>query len=54
MKRDAKKRTEAICIKLTKDELRLIEEMAEHEFDYPSSWIRRKIFGVIDSENKKV
>ena len=54
MKKEADKRTEAISIKLTKEEIRLIEDRAEKEFDYPSSWIRRKIFEVIVNENKKV
>ena len=53
MKKEADKRTEAISIKLTKEEIRLIEEIAEREFDYPSSWIRRKIFEVIINENQK-
>ena len=54
MKKEADKRTEAISVKLTKEEFRKIIERAEKEFDYPSSWIRRKIFGIIDNENEKV
>jgi len=54
MKSEKDKRTEAISIRLTKEEIEKIERAAEREFDFPSSWIRKKIFRIIENENKKV
>ena len=52
MKKDRK--TVAISVRLTEKELTMIQVAAEKEFDFPSSWIRRKIMGVIENEDKKV
>ena len=52
MKNQDGKRTEAISIRLTQEEMRKIEKEAEKEFDFPSSWIRKKIFRMIENENK--
>jgi len=51
MKKDKDKRTEAISIRLTKEELKKIESIAKNNFDYPSSWIRKQIFNLIEQSS---
>ena len=45
------KKTKAISIRLTEEEMSKIEEIAKQDYDYPSSWIRKKILGIIENEN---
>ena len=52
MKSEKDKRTEAISVRLTKEEFLRIEKEAEKEFDFPSSWIRKKIFRMIENEKR--
>jgi len=53
MKKESEKRVMTISIKLTQDEFRRIEASAEIEFDFPSSWIRKKILKAIEDEDEK-
>jgi len=44
------KRTESISIRLTKEEMAEIADASSRDFDFPSSWVRKKILGLIRDE----